>query len=72
MKRAAKVVGGFGLIIGGIPLLVLPGPGLLTIFAGISLITSEFEWASNVSGWAKAKVARLGGSESSRPSELED
>ncbi len=72
MKRAIRVFGGFSLILGGIALLVLPGPGILTIFAGISLIASEFVWASRISIWAKKKAAQLGPGEAARPSISED
>lgn len=38
------VVGG-SLIIAGIAMLVLPGPGLLTVFAGVAVLAAEFTWA---------------------------
>ena len=72
MRRVGRVVAGFGLIAGGTVLLFLPGPGLLTIFAGISLIAGEFKWASNVSVWARAKAAKLTKGETSQPSNPED
>jgi hypothetical protein len=72
MRRLGKVTAGFGLMLGGIALLFLPGPGLVTIFAGISLVAGEFKWASNVSVWAKKKAARLTRGESPRPSDSED
>ncbi len=43
----------------GIPMLVLPGPGLLTIFAGITVVSSEFEWAERVVEKVKERTARL-------------
>lgn len=45
----------------GIPMLVLPGPGLLTIFAGITVVSSEFAWAERVVDRVKEKTARLRG-----------
>lgn len=68
MGRIARIVGGFALILIGIPLLVLPGPGFLSIFAGITLIATEFEWASAISEWAKAKLARIRHSDNNPPS----
>lgn len=38
------VVGGT-LIIAGIAMLVLPGPGLLALFAGVAVLAAEFTWA---------------------------
>ncbi len=69
MRKTIRIVSGFGLILLGIPLLVLPGPGFITIFAGITLIASEFEWASGVVDWAKEKTALLRGSEGERLSD---
>jgi uncharacterized protein (TIGR02611 family) len=68
LKRTTRIVAGSGLILLGVPLLVLPGPGLLTIFAGITVVSSEFEWASKVVDWTKEKTARLRG-ENERPSD---
>ena len=45
IRRAVLVSAGWGLIGIGVVLLFLPGPGLLTIFAGLALIATEFAWA---------------------------
>lgn len=49
VKKAARKTGvtllGFILIIGGIILLVLPGPGLLVIILGLIVLSWEYEWA---------------------------
>ncbi|MEE8578127.1 MAG: PGPGW domain-containing protein [candidate division Zixibacteria bacterium] len=42
--RTIRVIGGIMLIALGIPLLVLPGPGLLCIGGGAVMIASEFGW----------------------------
>lgn len=36
---------GWLLVIAGIAALVLPGPGLLGIFAGLALLSQQYEWA---------------------------
>jgi tellurite resistance protein TerC len=38
------VLGGSALLV-GVLLLVLPGPGLLVIFGGLTLLATEFVWA---------------------------
>jgi hypothetical protein len=47
--RAAKriVLEGLGwiLVLAGIAALVLPGPGLVAIFAGLVLLSQQYEWA---------------------------
>jgi hypothetical protein len=45
MSRVIKVVAGFGLLLAGTAMLVLPGPGLLTIAAGLAVLAAEFTWA---------------------------
>ncbi len=45
IRRAAIVVGGFGLLAVGLALLVLPGPGIPVVVAGLGLLSLEFEWA---------------------------
>lgn len=57
MTRVARVVGGFILILAGIVMLVLPGPGVLTILGGLALIGQEFEWARRIVDRVKAWVA---------------
>lgn len=43
--RILKVVGGFALLLAGVVMLVLPGPGWLTIAGGLALLATEFLWA---------------------------
>ncbi len=43
--RVAFAVAGFLVIVGGILLLVLPGPGLLVIAIGLGMLALEFAWA---------------------------
>lgn len=49
MKGTAKriVIEGLGwfLVVVGIAALVLPGPGLLALFAGVALLATQYEWA---------------------------
>jgi uncharacterized protein (TIGR02611 family) len=44
-------------IIAGIAMLVLPGPGWLTIFLGLAILGSEFHWARRLLGWLRMQVA---------------
>lgn len=49
MKGAAKRLGleivGWTLVVAGIAALVLPGPGLLLLFAGLAVLSQQYEWA---------------------------
>ena len=44
-KRLVKIVIGFTVLAGGVAMLVLPGPGILTIMAGLAILGAEFLWA---------------------------
>jgi uncharacterized protein (TIGR02611 family) len=56
-RRLAVVVAGFALVAAGMAMLVLPGPGLLVIIAGLALLAREFVWADRLLQTAKAKAA---------------
>jgi uncharacterized protein (TIGR02611 family) len=45
VRRAGVVVVGAVLTIAGVAMLVLPGPGILSIVGGLSLLATEFRWA---------------------------
>jgi uncharacterized protein (TIGR02611 family) len=44
-KRLAVFVLGTIVVLVGIALLVLPGPGMVLIFLGLTLLATEFAWA---------------------------
>jgi len=50
---------GFVLLAIGVALLVLPGPGLLVIAAGIAVLALEFPWAERLSKRIQAAVGTL-------------
>lgn len=60
-KRIVVLVIGLALVVGGIALLVLPGPGLLVIIAGLAVLASEFAWAEHLLDKAKEQAAKAGG-----------
>jgi uncharacterized protein (TIGR02611 family) len=45
-KRIAVTVVGGVLVVGGLAMLVLPGPGLLVIVAGFAVLGTEYAWAA--------------------------
>lgn len=45
LKKSAVFVAGVAVILAGVVLLVIPGPGLLTIGLGLLILSTEFEWA---------------------------
>jgi hypothetical protein len=59
VMRGLIVLGGFGLVgLGGL-LLVLPGPGLLVIAAGLGLLSLEFHWAARLRRSVVARMQRV-------------
>jgi uncharacterized protein (TIGR02611 family) len=45
MLRIAKIIAGFALLVAGAAMVILPGPGWLTIVAGLAILAGEFLWA---------------------------
>jgi uncharacterized protein (TIGR02611 family) len=45
LRWALTMVIGFAVVIAGIVMIVTPGPGLLVIFIGLSILALELEWA---------------------------
>lgn len=53
MVRIARIGAGIALLILGLFLLVLPGPGILTIAGGLAVLATEFTWARRLLDWMK-------------------
>jgi len=49
---------GLSLVIAGIAMLVLPGPGIATIIAGLAVLATEFAWARVVLSHVKKHGAK--------------
>ena len=60
-RAGVAIVGGV-VVLAGIAMLVLPGPGLLAIAAGLALLALEFEAARDLrdrfAGWIRARAQR--------------
>jgi uncharacterized protein (TIGR02611 family) len=55
-KRVAVTIAGFAVLLAGIALLVLPGPGWLLIFIGLAILATEYVWAERLLTAAKRKA----------------
>lgn len=53
------MVGGFALLLAGLALLVLPGPGIPLVVAGLGLLSLEYEWARRLRAWVAARANRV-------------
>ena len=47
---------GLAVVIAGVIMLAVPGPGWLTIFAGMGIWATEFVWAQLVMRWTRRKL----------------
>lgn len=45
-RRIAVSVVGAALVVAGLAMLVLPGPGLLVVVAGFAVLGTEYAWAA--------------------------
>lgn len=53
-KIGVGIVGGL-VLLAGIILIPYPGPGWLIVFAGLGILSTEFEWAKRILHFAKGK-----------------
>jgi uncharacterized protein (TIGR02611 family) len=58
-RRVAVTVLGSTLIGVGVVLLVIPGPGLLLIIAGLAVLATEYAWARRALDSAKARAQKV-------------
>lgn len=54
----AVTLGGFLVLLVGLVLLALPGPGLLVIGLGFAILATEFVWAWRAKRYVQAKVRK--------------
>jgi len=59
IRRAAIVTSGFALLLAGAALLVLPGPGIPLVAAGLALLSLEFAWARRLRAWVVRRTERI-------------
>jgi hypothetical protein len=58
-RKIIVAVIGMTVILAGVAMLVLPGPGWLTIFGGLAILATEFAWAKWMLKHAKERVTQL-------------
>lgn len=57
-RRIAVTILGGVLVLGGLVMLVLPGPGILVMLAGLAVLASEYVWAQRALNFAKQKAGQ--------------
>ena len=56
-KRIAVSISGGVLVLAGLAMLVLPGPGVVVIIAGLAVLATEYVWAQRAMNFAKRKAS---------------
>lgn len=59
-KRVVVTVVGFALVLGGLAMLVLPGPGILVVAVGFAVLGTEYAWAAVAFERTKKTAATAG------------
>lgn len=67
VRRLVIAVIGFTVLLIGIALLVLPGPAILVIPAGLAILSLEFAWARHLLRKMKEKLSRKRRTDVSQP-----
>jgi uncharacterized protein (TIGR02611 family) len=57
-RKPAVTIGGGIIVLAGAVMLVIPGPGLLTIAAGVAVLATEYVWARRLLERIKARLHR--------------
>ena len=58
-KKVAVLLGGGTLVLLGVVLLFVPGPGILIILAGLALLATEFDWAQRHLDSLRSKTRQM-------------
>lgn len=56
LRRMARIAAGSFLVLAGLVMWVLPGPGLLTIAAGLLVLSRDFPWAARMLERVRARL----------------
>lgn len=59
-KRIAVTLVGGALVLAGLAMLVLPGPGILVVVAGFAVLGTEYAWAAHALDRTKAAAETAG------------
>ncbi len=59
LKRFAATIVGAALLVLGAAMMVLPGPGILVIVAGLAVLATEYVWAQRLLKRAKSQAEKV-------------
>ena len=58
IRRLVILIVGGVVLLAGVAMLVLPGPGILVIIAGLAILAKEFTWAERTLDKAKEQASK--------------
>ncbi|MDD2899274.1 MAG: PGPGW domain-containing protein [Desulfuromonadaceae bacterium] len=58
-RRVIKIVIGFSILVVGIAMLVVPGPALIVIPIGLSIVGTEFLWARKLLDTVRLRILHM-------------
>ena len=59
LKRFAVTIAGAALLVVGVAMMILPGPGILLIVAGLAVLATEYVWARTLLVRAKKEAKKV-------------
>jgi uncharacterized protein (TIGR02611 family) len=59
-RKIGIAFAGFSVLLAGVIMLVLPGPGILVIIAGLAILAIEFEWAEHHLNRSREAIKKVG------------
>src|SRR5918992_2726904 len=57
-RRLAMLIVGITILLLGVVLLFIPGPGILVVLLGLSILAREYDWAQDILHWARDRYRR--------------
>lgn len=59
LKKSAVTILGAALLVVGLAMMVLPGPGILVIVAGLAVLATEYVWARSLLDKARTQAEKV-------------
>jgi uncharacterized protein (TIGR02611 family) len=69
-RRIAVTIAGFAVLTAGVIMLVTPGPGILGIIAGLTILATEWAWAEKALDRAKMRAGQAASAATATPFRL--
>ena len=58
-RRGVVFLVGVTLVLAGLVMLFVPGPGIAVVLLGLAVLSTEFQWARRLLGWVRQKAGEL-------------